>query len=107
VAQGRVGTSKEESLAAIQEIEASYGEKSARIVEGWYETQDEIDREIEPVEGPHADLFTAQQRAGAARTQKGERAQANAEEYCKEHKGSSHILISHHLMTPGGCIPIG
>jgi hypothetical protein len=45
-------------LAAIQEIEASYGEKAARIVRGWYETQDEIDREIEPVEGPHADLFT-------------------------------------------------
>jgi hypothetical protein len=103
VAQGRVGTSKEESLAAIQEIEASYGEKAAGTVEGWYETQDEI----EPVEGPHADLFTAPQRAGAAGTRVGERAQANAEEYCKEHRRSSHILLSHHLMTPGGWIPIG
>jgi hypothetical protein len=90
-------------MAAIQEIEANYSEKAAGIVQGWYETQDEI----EPVEGPQADLFTTQQRAGAARTQMGERAQANAEEYCKEHRGSSHILISHHLMTPGGCIPIG
>jgi hypothetical protein len=85
-------------LAAIQEIEASYGEKAARIVQGWYETQDEI----EPIEGPHADLFTAQQRARAARTLMGERAQANAEEYCTEHRDSSHIVISHHLMTPGG-----
>jgi hypothetical protein len=90
-------------LAAIQEIEASYGEKAARIVQGWYETQDEI----EPIEGPHADLFTAQQRARAARSLMGERAQANAEEYCTEHRDSSHIVISHHLMTPGGCIPIG
>ena len=90
-------------MAAIQEIKASYNEKAVRIVQGWYETQDEI----EPVEGPHADLFTAQQRAGAARTQKAERAQANAEDYCKEHGDSSHILLSHHLMTPGGCIPIG
>jgi hypothetical protein len=90
-------------MTTIQEIEASYGEKAAGTLEGWYETQDEI----EPVEGPHADLFTAQQRAGAARTRMGERAQANAEEYCKEHRHSSHILISHHLMTPGGCIPIG
>ena len=90
-------------MAAVQEIEASYGEKAARIVQGWYETQDEI----EPVEGPHADLFAAQQRVGAARTGMGERAQANAEEYCKEPRHSSHILLSHHLMTPGGCIPIG
>ena len=90
-------------MAAIQEIKASYNEKAVRIVQGWYETQDEI----EPVEGPHADLFTAQQRAGAARTQKAERAQAKAEEYRKEHRDSSHILLSHHLMTPGGCIPIG
>jgi hypothetical protein len=74
VAYGRVGTSKEGSMTTIQEIEASYGEKAAGTVEGWYETQDEIDREIEPVEGPHAGLFTAQQRAGAARTQMGERA---------------------------------
>jgi hypothetical protein len=103
VAQGRVGTSKEGSLAAIQEIEASYGEKGARIVEGRYETQDEI----EPVEGRHADLFTAQQRAGAARTQKAERARANAEEYRKERRDSSHILLSNYLMTPGGCIAIG
>jgi hypothetical protein len=29
------------------------------------------------------------------------------EEYCKEHRDSSHILLSYHLMTPGGCIPIG
>ena len=90
-------------MTTIQEIEASYSEKAARIVQGCYETQDEI----EPVERPHADLFTAKQRAGAARTQMDERAQANAEEYCKEHRDSSHILISHHLMTPGGCIPIG
>jgi hypothetical protein len=90
-------------MTTIQEIEASYGEKAARIVRGWYETQDEI----EPVEGPHADLFTAQQRAGAARTRMGERAQANAEEYCKEHRDSSHILLSNYLITPGGCIPIG
>ena len=90
-------------MAAIQEIEASYGEKAAGIVQGWYETQDEI----EPVEGPHADLFTAKQRARAARTRMGERAQANAEEYCKEHRDSSHMLLSYHLMTPGGCIPIG
>jgi hypothetical protein len=90
-------------MAAVQEIEASYGGKAGRIVHGWYETQDEI----EPVEGPHADLFTAQQRAGAARTRMGERAQANAEEYCKEHRDCSEILLSHHLMTPGGCIPIG
>jgi len=90
-------------MAAIQEIEAGYGEKAARIVQGWYETQDEI----EPVEGPHADLFTAEQRAEAAHTQKAERARANVEEYCKEHRDSSHILLSHHLMTPGGCIPIG
>ena len=90
-------------MVAIQEIEASYGEKAARVVQGWYEAQDEI----EPIEGPHADLFTAQQRAGAARTQMGERAQANVEEYRKEHRDSRHILISHHPMTPGGCIPIG
>ena len=90
-------------MAAIQEIKASYNEKAVRIVQGWYETQDEI----EPVEGPHADLFAAQQRAGAARTRMGERAQANAQEYCKENRNSSHILHSHHLMTPGGCIPIG
>ena len=94
-------------MTTIQEIEASYGEKAAGTVEGWYETQDEIDREIEPVEGAHADLFTAQQRAWAARTRMGESAQAKAEEHCKEHRRSSHILISHHLMTPGGCIPIG
>ena len=94
-------------MTTIQEIEASYGEKAAGTVEGWYETQDEIDRDIEPIEGPHAGLFTAEQRAGAARTQKAERAQANAEEHCKEHRDSSHILISHHFMTPGGCIPIG
>jgi hypothetical protein len=56
-------------MAAIQEIEASDGEKAARIVQGWYETQDEI----EPVERPHADLFTAKQRARAARTRMGER----------------------------------
>jgi hypothetical protein len=68
-------------MAAIQEIEASFGEKPARIVRGWYETQDD--------------------------TQKAERARANAEESCKEHSDSSHILLSHHLMTPGGCIPIG
>jgi hypothetical protein len=90
-------------MTTIQEIEASYGEKAAGTVEGWYETQDQI----EPVEGPHAGLFTAQQRAGAARTRMGERAQAKAEEHCKEHRRSSHILLSHHLMTPGGCIPIG
>ena len=90
-------------MVAIQEIEASYGEKSASTVEGWYETQDEV----EPLEGPHAELFTAKQRAGAARTRMGERARANAEEYCKEHRDCSHILLSHHLMTPGGCIPIG
>jgi hypothetical protein len=90
-------------MTTIQEIEAGYGEKAARIVQGRYETQDEL----EPVEGPHADLFTAKQRARAARTQMGERARANVEEYCKEHRDSSHILLSHHLMTPGGCIPIG
>jgi hypothetical protein len=90
-------------LAAVQEIEASDGEKAARIVHVWYETQDEI----VPIEGPHADLIAAQQRAKAARTQKAERAQAIAEDYCKEHGDSSHILLSHHLMTPGGCIPIG
>ena len=90
-------------MTTIQEIEASYGEKAAGTVEGWYETQDQI----EPVEGPHAGLFTAQQRAGAARTRMGERAQAKAEEHCKEHRRSSHILLSHHLKTPGGCIPIG
>ena len=90
-------------MAAIQEIKASYGQKAARIVQGRYETREEI----EPVERPHADLFTAKQRARAARTRMGERAQANAEEYCKEHRDSSHIVLSHHLMTPGGCIPIG
>jgi hypothetical protein len=68
-------------MVAIQEIEASYGEKPARIVRGWYETQDG--------------------------TQKAERARANAEDYRKEHRDSSHVLISYHLMTPGGCIPIG
>jgi len=47
----------EGSMTTIQEIEASYGEKAARIVRSWYETRDEI----EPVEGPYADLFTAQQ----------------------------------------------
>jgi hypothetical protein len=90
-------------MAAIQKIEAGYGEKATGTVQIWYETQDEI----EPVEGPHADLCTAQQRAGAAHTQKAERARANAEEYCKEHRDSSHILLSNYLMTPGGCIPIG
>ena len=90
-------------MAAIQEIEASYGEKAGGIVQGCYETQDEI----EPVERPHTDLFTAKQRAREACKQMGERAQVNAEEYCTEHRDSSHILISHHLMTPGGCIPIG
>jgi hypothetical protein len=90
-------------MTTIQKIEASYGEKATGTVQGWYETQDEI----EPVEGPHADYFTAQQRAGAARTQKAKRAQANAEDYCTEHRDSSDILLSHHLMTPGGCIPIG
>src|SRR5215218_5698412 len=88
----------EGSMVAIQEIEASYGEKDARIVQGWYETQEEI----VPVEGPHADLFTTKQRAGATRTQKAERARASVEEYCKEHRDSSHILLSHDLMTPGG-----
>jgi hypothetical protein len=90
-------------MTTIQEIEASYGEKAAGTVQGWYETQDEI----EPVEGPHADLFTAQQRAGAARTQKAKRARAKVEEYRKEHRDSSHILLSNYLMTPGGCIAIG
>ena len=90
-------------MAAIQEIEAGYGEKAAGTVQGWYERQDEI----EPVEGPHADLFTAKQRARAAHTQKAERARANVEEYRKEHRDASHILLSHHLMAPGGCIPIG
>jgi hypothetical protein len=71
-------------MRTIQEIEASYGEKAARTVQGWYETQDEI----EPVEGPHADLFTAKQRARAARTRMGERALANAEDYYKEHRDS-------------------
>jgi hypothetical protein len=94
-------------LTAVQEIEASYGGKAGRIVRGWYETQDEIGREIEPVEGPHAGLFAAQQRAGAARTRMGERAQAKAEEHCEEHRDCSQILPSHRLMTPGGCIPIG
>ena len=94
-------------MTTIQEIEASYGEKAAGTVWGWYETQDEIDREIEPVEGAHAGLFTADQRAWAARTRMDERAQAKAEEHRKEHRDSSHILLSHHLMTPGGCIPIG
>ena len=90
-------------MTTIQEIEASYGVKAGRIVRGWYETQDEI----EPVEGPHADLFTAKQRAREACKQMGERAQVNAEEYCTEHRDSSHILLSHRLMTPGGCIPSG
>ena len=90
-------------MTTVQEIEASYGEKAAGAVEGWYETQGEI----ESVEGPHADLFAAKQRAGAARTQKAERAQANVEEDRKEHRNCSHTLLSHHLMTPGGCIPIG
>jgi hypothetical protein len=90
-------------MAAIQEIEAGYGEKAAGTVQIWYETQDEI----EPVEGPHADLCTAKQRARATHTQKAERAQAKAEDYCKEHRDCSHFLLSHRLMTPGGCIPIG
>jgi hypothetical protein len=90
-------------MTTIQEIEESYGEKAARTVQGWYETQDEI----ESVRGPHAGLFTAKRRAREASTQKAERAQANAEDYRKEHRDSSHILLSHHLMTPGGCIPIG
>jgi hypothetical protein len=89
-------------MVAIQEIEARYGEKAGRIDLGWYETQDEV----EPLEGPHANLFTAQLRAKEAHTRMGERAQANTEEYCKEHRDSSHILLSYHLMTLGGCIPI-
>ncbi len=90
-------------MAAVQEIEASYGGKAAGTVWGWYETQDEI----EPVEGPHAALFAAKQRAGAARIRMGERAQTKDEEHRKERRDSSHILPSHRLMTPGGCIPIG
>jgi hypothetical protein len=90
-------------MTTIQEIEAGYGKKAAGTVEGWYETQDEI----EAVGGPHADLFTAKQRAGAARTRMDERARAKAEEHCKVHRDPSQILPSHRLMTPGGCIPIG
>ena len=89
-------------MATIQKIEASYGEKAAGIVWSWYETQDEIGREIEPIEGPHADLYAADQRARAAHTQKAERAQAKPEEYREEHQDSSHSLLSHQLMTPGG-----
>lgn len=70
--------------------------------------QDEMGQKIEPVEGPYTELFTAQQQARAAHTQKVERAQAKAEEYRREHRDSKHnLLLCHHLMTPGGCIPIG
>jgi hypothetical protein len=90
-------------MTTVQEIEASHGGRAGRTVQGCYETQDEI----EAVGGPHAGLFAAQQRAGAARTQKDERARAKAEEHRKEHRDCSQILPSHRLMTPGGCIPIG
>jgi hypothetical protein len=94
-------------MATIRKIEASYGEKAAGIVWSWYETQDKRGREIEPIEGPYADLYTADQRARGAHTQKAERAQAKPEEYCKEHKDSSHRFFSHQLTTPRGVVPIG
>jgi len=70
----------------IQETEASYGGRTAEILGDWYATRDAIAGEIEAVEGPHADLFTAGQRAEITRTQKAERARAKAEEYRKQYQ---------------------
>src|SRR5215204_4676458 len=74
------------SEKTIQEIEAAFGERAAVILRGWYDVQDGIGREIEYVEGPHADILTDRQRAEIAATQKAERAGAKAEEYRREYQ---------------------
>jgi len=74
------------SQKTIQETEASFGERAAVILRGWYQAQDEITREIEYVEGPHADILTDRQRAEIAATQKAERAGAKGEEYRREYQ---------------------
>ena len=74
------------SEKTIQETEASFGERAAVILRGWYDVQDGIGREIEYVEGPHADILTDRQRAEIAATQKAERAGAKGEEYRREYQ---------------------
>jgi hypothetical protein len=74
------------SEKTIQETEASFGERAAGILRGWYQAQDEITRSVEPVEGPHADILTDGQRAGVVRTQKAERARQAAEGYREQYR---------------------
>jgi hypothetical protein len=74
------------SEKTIQEIEAAFGERAAGILGAFYDAKDEISRQIESVEGPHADIFTDRQRAEITRTQKAERARAKAEESRKQYQ---------------------
>jgi hypothetical protein len=74
------------SEKTIQEIEAASAERAARILRDWLHAKDEICREIEAVEGPHAERFIERQRAEIAWTQKAERAGAKAGEYRREYR---------------------
>jgi hypothetical protein len=74
------------SEKTIQEIEAAFGERAAGILGAFYDAMDEISRQIESVEGPHAAILTDRQRAEIANTQKAERAGAKAEEYRREYQ---------------------
>jgi hypothetical protein len=61
-------------------------ERAAGILRGFYDAKDEIGREVESVEGPHADILTDRQRAEIAYAQKAERAVAKAEECRHEYQ---------------------
>jgi len=69
----------------IHETEASYGAKAAEILRSWHETQDEITRSVEAVEGGYSEYLTDGGRAQVVRKQKAERAGAKAEEYRREY----------------------
>lgn len=74
------------SKETIRELEASYSEKAAELLQSWYARLDEIARSPESIEGPYADRLTDEARAAAIREQKFERANAEREEYLREYR---------------------